>query len=98
MERIRKVYISGAITGLPVEEYTYNFEQAEFILTLAGLKAVSPLKLWHPFKFYYGYLLIDLIALCFCDYIYFLNNWESSRGARIERKIAEFLRKQIIEI
>ena len=95
---MKTVYISGAITGLTKEEYTYNFEQAEFILTLAGFKAVSPLKLWHPFKFYYGYLLIDLIALCFCDCIYFLDNWESSRGAKIEYKVAMFLRKQIIQL
>jgi len=95
---MKTVYISGQITGLPVEEYTYNFERAEFILALAWFKAVSPLKLWHPLKFYYGYLLIDLIALCFCDCVYFLDNWDGSRGATIERKVAEFLRKKIIQL
>jgi len=98
MERIRSVYISGQITGLPKEEYTYNFEQAEFILTLVGFKAVSPLKIKPLFKTWFWYMVSDIAVLCFCDCIYFLDNWESSRGAKIERKVAEFLRKKIIQL
>ena len=95
---MKTVYISGAITGLPKEEYTYNFEHAAFIVTLAGFKAVSPLKIKPLFKTWFWYMVSDIAVLCFCDCVYFLDNFESSRGARIERKVAEFLRKRIIEI
>jgi len=91
-------YISGQITGLTIEEYTYNFEHAAFILTLAGFKAVSPLNIKPLFKTWFWYMVSDIAVLFFCDCIYFLDNWEGSRGAKIERKVAEFLRKRIIEI
>lgn len=92
------VYISGKITGLPVEEYTANFEYAASIVTLAGFRDVSPLKLWHPFKIWWCYIVVDLIVLCFCDYVYFMDNWKESRGAIIEYKLAMFLHKQIIQL
>jgi hypothetical protein len=39
---------------------------------------------------------ICLIALIGCKYVYFMRNWEDSRGARIEYKWAKFLGKEII--
>ena len=95
---MKTCYISGRITGLPVEEYTANFERAAAILTLAGFRAINPLKLTHPFKCWIGYMAVDLFILTFCDCIYMLDNWQDSRGAMIEYKWAKFLRKQIIQL
>lgn len=40
----RKVYISGAISGLPYEEYTDWFTRAEVYLEANGHTPVNPLK------------------------------------------------------
>jgi len=95
---MKRVYISGAISGLSKEEYEENFMAAIQIVTLAGFKAVSPLNLWHPVKCWLGYMIIDIIALCLCDCVYFMDNWKSSRGARAEYAVAMFLHKKIIQI
>lgn len=89
------IYISGKITGLPKNEYEKNFEHAYNILLLAGKRPLSPLKLWHPFRFYWGYMFIDVIALLFCSEIYMLKNWQNSKGAIIEHKIAKLFKKKI---
>ena len=31
-----------------------------------------------------------------CSYVYFLRDWQQSRGSRIEHRVAKFLRKRII--
>ena len=95
---MKTCYISGRITGLPVEEYTANFERAAAILTLAGFIAVSPLNIKPLFKTWFWFMVSDLFVLTFCDCIYMLDNWRDSRGAMIEYKWAKFLRKEIIEL
>ena len=41
-------------------------------------------------------MLVCLWHLTGCSYIYMLNNWRDSRGARIEHRWAKFLHKHII--
>ena len=41
-------------------------------------------------------MLVCLWHLTGCSYIYMLNNWRDSRGARIEHRWATILRKKII--
>ncbi len=89
------IYISGQITGLSKNEYERNFQQAYNILLIAGKKPLNPLKLKHPFKFYWGYMFVDILALLFCSEIYMMKNWKESRGAKIEHKIAKRLKKKI---
>ena len=39
---------------------------------------------------------VDLKALIDCDYIYMLNNWNNSRGAKIELRLAMDLKIETI--
>ena len=92
----KSVYISGKISGLPIVLAKSNFGRIEKKLLKLGYKPVNPFEL--PFKCnnWYFRMAICLIALTFCKYVYFMRNWEDSRGARIEYKWAKFLGKEII--
>lgn len=87
-----KIYLSGKISGLPREEATKCFAEAEKMLRTAGYKPVNPIKTL-PFWLVklLGYkitVLYDLWCLWHCDYIYLLKNWADSRGAQLERYLA----------
>lgn len=93
-----KVYISGKISDLHVDDFTREFKKAENYLKDLGYQPVNPLELNHdhayadslptpPEKWAY-YVDIDTQALIRRDAIFMLSNWMTSKGARIERAIA----------
>lgn len=87
---MNKAYISGKISGLPIEEATANFEAAEKIVSDMGYEPVNPMKLvpYDPALTWEDYMVADIRALFGCQVIVMLPNWLDSRGARIERAIA----------
>lgn len=90
-----KIYISGQITGL--ENFAQIFKQAETDLLLEGHEIINPVELNHDHdKSWESYMKEDIKAMCDCDAIYLLKNWIYSRGAKIEKQIAEYLGMQII--
>ena len=86
-----KVYISGQITGLPIDEAKQKFAKVEILLKEKGHEAINPFNIipnvlrpkWED------YMLADIKELFTCDAIYLLDNWHLSKGARIEKRIAE---------
>lgn len=85
-----KVYISGKISGLPIEEVKRKFHNAASLLESLELQPVNPLEnglddgsTWaqHMGK--------DIELLLGCDGIIMLDNWKQSRGAEIERLVAK---------
>jgi hypothetical protein len=85
----KKVYISGKITGLSEDEAMRVFAEAEGILQAEGYATVNPTTLPHNHdKSWQSYMRVDIRALCDCDAIYMLPNWEQSKGAVIEHRIA----------
>ncbi len=84
-----KVYVSGPMTG--IEHFNHPaFEAACEILRLAGYEAESPH--WAPeLESWEAYMRHDLALLLGCDAIALLPGWEHSRGARLERLVAEAL-------
>lgn len=88
-----KVYISGKISGLPYEEALEKFRKAEeFLKTIPEVtEVVNPMTLV-PFDTkltWEDYMVEDLRALFSCDAIYMLDGWIFSRGAKIEKAVAE---------
>lgn len=89
VEKKPKVYISGPVTGRDMTECKVDFNSAELWLTGLGYDVINPLSYdvieggtWED------YMKRDLKLLCDCDYIYLLDDWESSRGSRLEYNVA----------
>ena len=92
-----RIYISGQITGLDIKVAEEYFEQIENKLRDAGHVPINPMKVveYHPDHKYEHYMAEDLKALCHCDAIFMLENWQNSRGAKIEHGVALGMEKMI---
>lgn len=85
----KKVYLSGQITGLSEEEYKRKFKEAEDKLIGFGYDVVNPASLKSiPNGTWTDYMRRDIKLLMDCDYIYMLDNWTESTGAKAEFKLA----------
>jgi hypothetical protein len=90
---MKKVYLSGRMSGLPKDIWRARFFEAYFGLEHRGIKAVNPADTMiarHPWLYWLvGYRLTlwyDLRLLKRCTHIYMVgNDWHLSRGARLER-------------
>lgn len=87
-----KVYISGKITGLDYIEAQENFKTAEnYIVDALGVtEIINPMSAvpYVKGKGWKEYMVEDIKLLLECHVIFMLNNWRSSKGARIELGIA----------
>ena len=95
-----KIYISGQITGLTVEEFTLNFNDAYsklFELKYVDYSGniINPLNITPLFgiKKWLCYMLKDIFYLKKCTHIAMQPNWIESRGAIIEYFFAKFIFK-----
>lgn len=92
-----KVYISGQISGLPIEEVRAKFEKAEADLTSKGYEVINPTKNGIPFNAPWElHVAMDIVLLIGCHAIYLLPDWGNSKGATLEKNIAELTGKVII--
>ena len=94
-----KIYISGQITGLDLETAKANFQKAEdYLRSIGHSDIVNPMKI-HPEGNSYTwaqYMRADLTALMDCDAIFLLPKYYLSRGANIEKRLAEDIELTII--
>lgn len=96
-KKVPRCYNAGKVGDLPYIVAHRNFQKAdEYIYSLGmqpvnslynGLKASSPWIL---------HMIVDICLMAGCSYVFFQQNWKSSKGARIEYKIARFLGKGMI--
>lgn len=90
-------YNAGKIGGMPYLTAHKNFEQADKEIANLGWEPVNPLynglQANDP---WIAHMAVDLCLLASCRAVYFQRNWKNSRGARIEHRVAKFLRKTII--
>lgn len=93
-----KVYISGPITGIDFGN-RFAFSCARSALELCGYEVVDPSEVkLDDEATWTDYMRADLKLLLDCDYIYMLEGWEKSRGARIELALAKNLRIKEIDL
>lgn len=102
MERafaVKKVYLSGQITGMPLEVAKAIFAEAEARLRAQGHDVINPLTINtpDPKKHWVDYMMVDIEAMVReARAIYLLPNWGESRGARIEYAIAKELGLEVM--
>jgi hypothetical protein len=93
-----KVYISGPISGRPLEEAKREFAEAAERLRGLGHEPVNPFDSGLPAEApWTRHMAADLAMLLDCEGIYMLPLWTRSRGARIEAAVAYELRLEVIQ-
>lgn len=96
---MKKVYISGKISDLPLDEVEHKFYIVEQFLIQEGFEAVNPLKINHDHEKTWGaYMIEDLKVLSTCDSIAMIWDWKSSPGAQIEIAFAERMGIEVLYI
>lgn len=87
---IRRIYISGPITG--TTDYKQRFEETEKKLkeTFPDADIVNPVKITESLEHFTNdeYLKVCIAALSCCNIIYIMKGWKHSAGACEEVKYA----------
>lgn len=88
-----KIYISGKITGLAFMDIYPKFKKAEETISELGHEPLNPIVIspYYQHKTWQDYMVEDIEALITADAILMLPCWGQSKGARIERAIAQEL-------
>ncbi|TDL99594.1 MAG: hypothetical protein C4K58_06800 [Flavobacteriaceae bacterium] len=87
----QRIYISGKISGEQESSYFVKFKNAQIYLETLGFEeVVNPLDIHgtNPVKSWEEFMVTDIEALFSCTAVYFLKDWQDSKGARIEFAIA----------
>lgn len=92
------IYISGPMSNMPQLNFP-AFNRAAAMLRAKGYTVINPAELdaqdvgpltWE------GYMRRDIRALMDCTHVAMLPGWEKSRGAKLEKHIAEALGMRVI--
>ncbi|CAM8627387.1 Protein of unknown function DUF4406 [Comamonadaceae bacterium] len=90
---LRKIYVAGPMTGLPDFNYP-AFHAAAATLRDMGHTVLNPAENpTPPCGTWQGYM---RMALAQCDCVVLLPGWADSRGALIERKLAQVLHMEVV--
>ncbi|MCE2616088.1 DUF4406 domain-containing protein [Phocaeicola oris] len=85
----KKVYISGAIAHYDMNERKAVFKAAEEFLKAEGYHPVNPFENGLPQPGdWREHMRRDIALLLECDYIYMLDGWWQSKGAKLELDVA----------
>lgn len=95
MKKPEWTYISGPMTGLP-DFNRAAFRHAEAELTLGGRAPLSPHRIEGEESWTWEQWMREALKLQLrCDVVHMLPGWRKSRGARIERRLAQILGQRI---
>jgi len=88
---VHRIYLSGPMSGWPELNFP-AFHAAAAVLRAKGFDVVNPAEInpdstldWH------ACMRADIKALCDCDVIALLPDWEKSKGAHLELHVAHRL-------
>ena len=86
---MKKIYISGKITGDP--DYREKFKEEAARLYYLGYYPVNPAAMVPSDKSWAAAMKIVVSAMLLCDGVSLLPDWKKSKGAKIEVKLARKL-------
>ncbi len=96
-ERMRRIYISGGISGIP--DHREHFMEAQKKLEAMGFSVINPASINAQMPSdttYEEYMMLAFTFLDMVDHIYMLKGWEKSCGANREYGYARAMDKIII--
>ena len=99
-----RIYLSGKITGREKEDYTRQFARAESFYKTGGFDVVNPVAIGeailknNPKAKWEDFMTEDLKALRTCTHIVLLEDWEESKGAKMEKAEAEKMGLEIMHL
>ena len=85
---MKKVFLSGPVTGLNYQEVMMNFNTAEQKMIDLGFQVMNPIRFVPSNSDWKGAMRRCLVAISSCDAIYFLKGFYNSTGSMLEREIA----------
>jgi hypothetical protein len=86
---MKRIYISGKITGDP--DYYDKFDKEENRLRNHGYMPCDPMWIPDPEASWYGAMKAVLREMLLCDGVSLLPDWQDSKGAQIEERLAREL-------
>ncbi len=94
----KKIYLSGPITSLPLEDARAIFLEAEEFINRLGFIPVNPMKNGlAPEQPWAEHMKKDITMLLECDSVCMLPNYIKSKGAMLEMNIAELFSMDIFQ-
>ena len=85
------VYISGKVTGLDPEYCSRKFKEDANILVMLGFLPFNPTAHIKPDCAWQQAMRLCVAVLPLCNAIYMQPDWQKSKGAKLEKKLAEQL-------
>ena len=96
---MKKVYLSGPISGYDLAERRNTFNRAAHFLRIQGYQPVTPFDNGlDPSADYSDHMRADLRLILDCDAILLLPNWHMSEGAQLEHEVARTCRLEILRL
>lgn len=94
---MKKIYISGPISGYDIKERKERFNEVELALVKTGYEVVNPTKNGLPPEATtHEHMKKDIELLLTCDAIYMMEKWTHSKGCKVEFDIATAIGLEVI--
>lgn len=94
---MKKIYISGPISGHDIEERRKAFKETQEFLETQGYQVENPMENGLPDEATTNdHMKRDIELLLTCDYIYMMRRWTHSKGCKVEFDVATAIGLPII--